>query len=1363
MCKVTLQSWVSGSTRSFSLFILPNPAEYYQANFDKSALVPILVGMDFLGPEGNGMLIDFTTGLAMMTKETNPEIFQLNINHKGHLTLDIVQYLTKGHRCLEGNAHVVVREACSNSGTSLSQQMLELWTVWIDLSVCDRQLQARDLEQSRGRIWSMYHHAQRLRCSNNLSAQMTCATGAQQPSTTSPSSSSLCDGSLQECSPGDRPRDRADTDRRGEGQERNQEEGEIARSITADESRSEGPSLRSPTVAMLREASAGSAPIQPSRRVDSLRSLQPQAPLHATEGFTGEQHGDQQWPDGQVDASRTPASPGHNSSHGQGVSPHDEQDHGGSRSGQVHPRPEEQRDHRRVLFADEYHMGLGGQRDQPRRGADCGARGGARPNHVRYQPKVYGAPVFIGKRIMTLAATMASSLASMLVDLHLTGREGLWEISCAPHSRLSETAKENGLQPRAINLHNGYDLYQKETWQRLRQLHQQHLPQRLWFSLPSSKWCSWTTMQYTTEDQKEKLSTMRRKERRLLWEVNAFIKDCLAKDPYIQIYFEWPHPCFGWKQHPMEDLSAYMENHGIPWLPCRVDGCNYGLRDEETGQFVKKQWLIKTTDELFHRQFRSKVCARNHGVHCTTEGKDLHVDYYYPRRFVQGVVLHWRDQMAPSRHRHLLQLRADLPSLEDFSPVSEDAEDFMIVDEAVSDDEETLPVDMEVMFNASERIVVEHMAREIRLQKQYSFLHIQDVLLRFAEQLASTTSSTRPHARGTRPGHNSITLGAYSHGAFHGITLVTQRFGELVRMLNGFLRSQLPQERWSTLMISYNVKTLPHRDVHNHQCSRNIVAGFGNFENGGLWIHGEPPDGTPLVRRQLSDGSVQRGYVRDVRHQLVTFDPKTLHATQGWKGTRLVVSAYTTRLVEALSKEDRRKLYQLEFPLPRHQELQASKTQELSKIPSSSQHQEPQASETQDSRIPSSSHGPFFMSSSTRSQGCTGHDRYALASEEVPAVPQAEIDAWKAKISKIHRAAGHPTNRNLAKIIKDGGHAEWKIKTALEHYCPACASLRPGGTSSGQVPPAATTPMWKAWQAVTVDVGEWNIPGTKQKAKFALFMDMATKLRVVQPLLIYEVLAMQAESTDEVIQSFAERWLGAYPKPEVVILDAAYSFASEKMHDFLASVNIQPHFVADKEKWAHGVAEAGIQDVKQTATAIHMDCLDQHPFVTLQLTVASLNSTEYTAGYSAFQWAFGQNYTISDEDVRTYASLPEDQQGDFAQLVVRRQKAEEIARKTRSQRVLSKLTNTTVRQPLRQFKEMDLVKIWRKLWPREIHKGPRGGFKMSGRPHWIGPGRVVFHEILPRQEADDQRRHIVWVLIGSRLYRMLCSLSSTSD
>ena len=109
-------------------------------------------------------------------------------------------------------------------------------------------------------------------------------------------------------------------------------------------------------------------------------------------------------------------------------------------------------------------------------------------------------------------------------------------------------------------------------------------------------------------------------------------------------------------------------------------------------------------------------------------------------------------------------------------------------------------------------------------------------------------------------------------------------------------------------------------------------------------------------------------------------------------------------------------------------------------------------------------------------------------------------------------------------------------------------------------------------------------------------------------------------------------------------------------------------------------------------------------------------------------------------------------------LITARQKAEDVARKTKAQRTISKLSNSTVRQPLRTFADMDLVKIWRHMWPAEVHKGPRGGFKKSGRPHWIGPGRVVFSEILPQQERGDQRRHIVWVLVGSQLYR--CSVHS---
>ena len=167
----------------------------------------------------------------------------------------------------------------------------------------------------------------------------------------------------------------------------------------------------------------------------------------------------------------------------------------------------------------------------------------------------------------------------------------------------------------------------------------------------------------------------------------------------------------------------------------------------------------------------------------------------------------------------------------------------------------------------------------------------------------------------------------------------------------------------------------------------------------------------------------------------------------------------------------------------------------------------------------------------------------------------------------------------------------------------------------------------------------------------------------------------------------------------------------------LLSINIITHYTAEKEAWSHGMIEASVQDVKRTASAIHLEALDQDPYVTMYLAVASLNATECTAGYSAFQWAYGQNYNHTDEDVRTFSSLPEDARHDSARLVTAREKAEMIARKGRSQRILSKLVNSTVRQPLCQFKELGLVKVRRRFWPSDIHRGPRGGMKKSGCPH----------------------------------------------
>ena len=102
----------------------------------------------------------------------------------------------------------------------------------------------------------------------------------------------------------------------------------------------------------------------------------------------------------------------------------------------------------------------------------------------------------------------------------------------------------------------------------------------------------------------------------------------------------------------------------------------------------------------------------------------------------------------------------------------------------------------------------------------------------------------------------------------------------------------------------------------------------------------------------------------------------------------------------------------------------------------------------------------------------------------------------------------------------------------------------------------------------------------------------------------------------------------------------------------------------------------------------------------------------------------------------------------------RRQHAEDVARKLKATLTLTRLKNSKVRQPLRQFQPTELVKIWRKYTQ---DGGKRGGLRRVGKAQWLGPGRVVFHETIPGQHPDDPRKPIgpiAWVVIGGTMHRL---------
>eukprot|EP00438_Fugacium_kawagutii_P021819 Skav230869 [mRNA] locus=scaffold1335:307503:315465:- [translate_table: standard] len=1128
--RVTISSNVSGQPRKFSLFSLPNPEVMNVKN-----IVPILVGMDHLGPQGCQMLIDFGMGYVIDGVDPSPQIYQLATNSKGHYVYDIVYHLTRGKSSNQGPARVHVCKQKPEHVMSLQFRPLEFYHVHAQSSSSSASSQTREHRQAL--LWQLFQHSRDVA----VPAAQMCTTAQPQQSedVLSFREQLRSHGVFSPSQLDDRRRSGILPDR---DQEKHQDQATIA-TFGPKSHHGDGPP-RPPVpkpLAMLQQARGGQLGQQCPRELGALQDLRCSSAVHPKVRFAEQLDDGEESCHGGSHVAGTGAKDEGQAAHSCNLQGNDGQDHGrqlcaaadrqaahlkhdstsqddlqdqdqgqgqGGLSNHVTQQQPEQlggsgSGHRSGDLLDGGGEGstgrdLGGTSScTSSRGVDASSNRGRESQHgilnnttslSRSKPlkssSTCGIPVphRVASHVMKMAALMTASVMSVALNINLEERTGLWEVACSNNSWLSSASEEHGITSKRINYANGYDLYKHETWLRLAQERKQARPRKIWISLPCTKWCRWNQINYNTPERREVLEAFRRRERKVLRWAKDFVLETLDDEPDTDFYWEWPYPCSGWTQRPMIELEDGINQREQAWLTCRIDGCRYNMKNINKDAFIKKQWAIKTTDEIFHREFRSKCCPRNH-QHALIQGKETAMTSFYPRQMVVAIARHWRRQLAPLRHVRALSLTL-LPT--------------------------------------------EHQPAQ-------------------ASQLPSPA---QPSTSSSQPSH--------SH--------------------------QLPQ------------------DIQQQ-------------------------------RQQANDDAV-------------------------------------------------------------------------------------------------------------------------LAS-----IPKKEQDQWEAKLRHYHRAAGHPSNKNLIHLFKDAGLPEWKLIMAKRFTCSACESIKMGGSSSGQVPPASTQLNYRPWQAVGMDASDWLVPGQKIKIRFILMIDLATKLKAVYVTKQYGFLEMQGDTTQDLIRALSEKWLCDKPKPEILIPDNSTPFKSRELHEFCSNIGVFLALPPEKESWAHGVVESSMKDIKMTASAIQLDQPTLDPYVTMLLACASLNSTEYTRGFSSFQWAYGKDYSITDEDARTFANLDnQDNPMSYEALVRARQDAESVARKTRALRVLSRLKNSSVRQPLRTFTPTQLVKVWRREWPAHLHQGRRGGGKKSVKPHWIGPGRVVFHEILPHQSADDHRRHIVWVLIGTQLMR--CSVHS---
>ena len=150
--------------------------------------------------------------------------------------------------------------------------------------------------------------------------------------------------------------------------------------------------------------------------------------------------------------------------------------------------------------------------------------------------------------------------------------------------------------------------------------------------------------------------------------------------------------------------------------------------------------------------------------------------------------------------------------------------------------------------------------------------------------------------------------GGYGHGPMVGVRNSTLRFPWTTALACRYVREKAPWHRFGAVAFTVNLLSEAHVDSHNDASSYNLLLPLTAFSRGGLWVADDNGSDVMHVR-----GSRRAGTVHSFDSGAICFNPRVLHSTERWEGTRAVLVAYTPGGLEKLEAEDQAVLAELGF------------------------------------------------------------------------------------------------------------------------------------------------------------------------------------------------------------------------------------------------------------------------------------------------------------------------------------------------------------------------------------------------------------------------------------------------------------------
>ena len=208
---------------------------------------------------------------------------------------------------------------------------------------------------------------------------------------------------------------------------------------------------------------------------------------------------------------------------------------------------------------------------------------------------------------------------------------------------------------------------------------------------------------------------------------------------------------------------------------------------------------------------------------------------------------------------------------------------------------------------------IEMIASELSRLKLYECSSLE----RLCEEMSTNKAAKKSKRLRIDSKHNGFyqVYGAWTPGGMQGVTRSVHLFPMVTRYLNEFVRARCndPAFTWTSIVIGKDSMAKVHSDSHNLKGSTNVLLSFGDHQGGKLWTEDPDVPNSEAVFQNDSRGVSLKGKVFNTYDTPVHFDPSIKHCVLPYRGTRISITAYTSRGFPKMTNEETEQLKKFGF------------------------------------------------------------------------------------------------------------------------------------------------------------------------------------------------------------------------------------------------------------------------------------------------------------------------------------------------------------------------------------------------------------------------------------------------------------------